>query len=134
MAYAWIACASLILFSSCEEGGSTIDGFAPSSIQGKTFSGDLYEGDLYFDTSSMFSFLEESDHNELTLTPKSYTYRKTGAETADLTIEYLWIWDSGFDSLDETTERQKTYHLHFTSTEAGWYTGEGTDYADFSLY
>ncbi len=143
MACALIACASLVLFSSCEgknnDNGIDSDnssGYAPKSLVGQTFN-----GDMYFETESTFSFTEDGNYANsndnvarITYTPQSYTYRKTGDDTAVLTFIYIYEFKGhSISKYDEKVEKKYTYHLHFTSDIAGWYTSDETEYADFIL-
>ncbi len=108
-----VACTSLFVFSSCE---GDAGGLAPKSIVGKTcntFNGD---GGYYFETSSTFSFVNNYWTDDPKFVPKNYSYRKTSADTGELTIEYTVQFAdlTGYDIL-------LVYLLNFTTTETGWY-------------
>ncbi len=110
IACAFVACLTLVLFSSCEKEES---GLAPKSVVGKTFN-----GEYYFETSSTFSHLKDWGDGFMTLIPKKYSYRKTSADTGELTIEYTIRFEStGW----EDGGHLMIYLLNFTTTETGWY-------------
>ncbi len=133
---------AIFMFSSCEK---PTKGFAPESIKGKTFN-----GNIYFKNSSSFSFVNDiEDENTRIIGTPSYTYRKTGDYTADLSYSYtLEHFNNVTEILNYTETVSITYHLHFTSTEAGWGTGSKSitglpsylsydptiEYVDFTLY
>ncbi len=141
-----LACIGILFLSSCEDSaGISSKGFAPKSIEGKTF-----KGKVHFENSSTFSFVKDvEDENTRIIGTLDYSYRKTGDDTADLTYGYTLEHYGNFSSIMNYTETYSvTYHLHFTSAEAGWATGSQSyiglpsylsydpsiEYTDFTLY
>ncbi len=113
IACTFVACLTLVLFSSCEE---EIGGLAPKSIVGKTFDSYSQMGPLVINFTSSSSYTITNfmaDH----YIPEKYSYRKTGADTADLTIEYvlseIYAGEHGIDVY--------IISLFFTTPETGWY-------------
>ncbi len=108
---------SLLMLSACDGiTNDAVSGYAPESVTGKTF-----DGWAYFTSSSTFSY-DVGDKNQIIGTP-TYTYRKTGDNTALLTLDYVEKHVSSVSNMNYTEEVSYSYNLHFTSKEAGWGTG-----------
>ncbi len=119
LSYSIVILSVTFLFSSCDTSNTSenlLNGFAPKSIVGKTFL-----NKIYFKNSSSFSFVKdvEGENTRIIGTP-SYTYRKTGDNTADLSYEYTLEHFNNISVIMDYTEIYSViYHLHFTSAEAG---------------
>ncbi len=108
-----VACASLFVLSSCE---GDAGGLAPKSVTGKTFKGGWEFGVITFTSSSEWVWKAGDTYTDIyneSYTPKSYSYKKTSAETAELTI----ICSRKRDNSDYV----RTRFLNFTTPETGWY-------------
>ncbi|MBP1629279.1 MAG: hypothetical protein H6Q15_172 [Bacteroidetes bacterium] len=98
---------------------TTTTSFVPSSLSGKkiVFSTDTWEH-FYFNTTS-FTYKDDSESETLDGTP-TYSFTKTGATTADLTMIY------SLKDFIGTSNYSKSYKFIFTSAHGGSFTGYTT--------
>ncbi len=124
----------LLLLSACDGAGSeAVNGYAPKSISGKVFN----EHYAFSGSSTLTVWFDYFDDEAYIVGSPSYSYRKTGDNTATLEFEYSIKHTSNVTTLLNYTETiYYSYNLHFTSSEAGW--GTGTlhidDLPDFYSY
>lgn len=103
------------------DGGSSLENYAPASVQGKTLA---IEGQLFyviFQTGTGCKVVPEYSWETITNTP-TYTYRKTGDNTATLTLSYKDKIASG----TAYTLSDTTYNLTLNFTALGKGTAVGT--------
>ncbi len=117
LACAFVACLTLVLFSSCEEER----GFAPKSIVGKT---------LKSEWPTPIKFISETEcwYTSYSTAYTTYTYTKVSDNVGVLKIDGCFDHENGEYFLGGWPGLSLT----FTSKDAGWY-NDG-DFLLFTLY